>query len=264
MLYSCHLDNKILLVDKDSTRDVFHFSDSSNVRLVNSYQNPPIIGESEFVFSIFSNPVSDLSKEYSFIKISKDLVDVKKVVPFPAAYNDFYGGTPYLYWASITFNSKSNNYLVSYPIDHNLYLYGSDFELIEVVDCFHEEIGEIKPYTLPLDSEGFPAWEADREYYRRINHFVSLKYAPSFNGYTRMARIYDEIEDDFRWLCILYNEDLTESKVLSLDQSYSIFNYFTTNEGVLFLNEKRLTDERSISLPFDAIKVVEDPKGQIR
>lgn len=255
LLYSCHFENEIRVVYKDSATLVKQFSDSSNVRLVSSYQNPPVVGGKEYVFSIFSNPVSDLTSEFCFVAVSDDFKSVRHVVPFSSVYKEFFGGTPYLYWASITFNEKDGNYLVSYPVDHDMYLYDSNFKLLRKVPIYQKEVGEIRPYSLPLDQEGFPEWQSDREYYKKTNHFVSLRYVPSFDGYIRVARIYDEVEDRHNWLCIMYNKELTASKSFYLDSAYLVFNSFTSDDGVLFLNENRLVDERSISIPFDAFKL---------
>jgi len=131
ILYSSNIQNKIFLLTSRSVETIVDFSGVNNVRLASAFRNPPVEGKNHILFPVYPNRKEDIGKGFAFVAINKSLESFDQVISFTPAYEGkFFGTTPYFYWPSVAFNSKTDSYVASFPVSHSVFEYDSDFKLL--------------------------------------------------------------------------------------------------------------------------------------
>jgi len=206
-LYSSNIENKIVLVLPDTTFPIVDYSDKNEFRLMNYYQNRPLVNSRNVLFGVYPGGKEFVGERMTYVSIDKKLNQSKEVISAANIYtsNYQYGATPYLYWPSVVYNETKSTYMVSFPVDHNLYEYSNDFELIATHEVFHHEIGEISVYDKPLNEAGEPHWEDDDEYYAKTSYFVQLHYLPDAEQYVRIGKKVDPVTLDRKYIAFVYD-----------------------------------------------------------
>lgn len=255
-IYANHYENKIFLKEKNEVNTILTLDKDDNEIITSSYQNLPIIGyEKTYIFPTFSDPTSNLSKEFAFVAIDSTLTSHEKVIPFPAIYDEyFFSSTPYFYWASIIYIASQNNYYVSFPIDKKIYIYDKDFNLTGDIDVSITQIKRIEPFSEKVSQGEYEDWAAGKQYYKFTTHFTGLKSTPDESTLIRFVRKYNENSGGHDYALISYNLKDKSCTYYPVSSSYRLFNSFTSSNGLAILNLEHLINGEESELPFDIFK----------
>lgn len=253
-LYANQLENKVFLLTKSSVDTIVDLSIEKGYQLVSGFQNPPIVGGNYYLFPIQSAATKEINRRFGFVAVDKSFEGFKKVVMVSDEYdNNNYGAQPFLQWPSIVYSDKSKSYLVSFPIDHVLYEYDEFFNLTSS-HSIESLIGDIVPYSKPIDENGYPTnFREDRAYYWDVNHYIGLHYLSESDLYVRVGRKNYLESDDFVHSLIVFSSDFSNSAIFDIAEAFSVFNLFPNGDNLVILNKERILSEKNARIPFDCI-----------
>ena len=200
----------------------------------------------------------DLGKVDSINNLIITTIDTKNNktefnVGYPPSYRkgnwgqDFY---KYTFWC---YNHTNSTFIISFPNDHYIYSYQTDFTNAKKIYAGSSYAGNIKslvyPSGIPIPNKMEYAHYFEQYYYRSI---IYDKYR---NVYYRIVehpwKNYNNKIDTKDWLksisiIILDSEfNVMGEKLLGMEYRFAYFNFFITKEG-LFLNKETDNDDEMV------------------
>jgi hypothetical protein len=260
-----HMMGEIYQIEPGMSNVLFQFATEERDK-IGFYSNAirfPILNvknEKEVIFPLMNTSrLESFTKAFAFGKFNTDSQKLDRIINYPPIYDKFdWGDVPYPYIASIQYIPIKEQYFISFPLDHGIYIYDQKFDLIGRRHLQSKYIAKISPFRnekLTWDDQIDPM--ESRKYYGQTSYYMGGFFDPSTQLYYRLVRraIENESGDhDYQYSFIICNLDLEIIDEVTIDSDkYNIFRTFVCSEGLMLLNESKMLNESEI--PFDRMKV---------
>lgn len=257
--YTHSWKHKSYLLKPLDAKEVFSLPDDGTKAFIHTQFSHPINNGQTILIPIYNHPVKAKGTDtFSFLRGNLDTEKFEFVIPSPPLYSEAYwGGAPWQYLPSVVYLASSKEYVVSFPLDHHLYVYDEAMKLKRKTLLPSQDLPEnFTPFQKEYNENTFD-YLKDRKYYGLLSYYFGLVHDPANHRIYRVVRIVkpdpnnpnsDPISSKNLVVCDEKLNYLGEWKIPpQYDPSASLF---VNKQGLWLLDDEKLNPEETL-LTFD-------------